>query len=64
VLDLSIRYPDSTRFWRFLSGAGAEPEVTAELHPVDTLGANPADWLEQRWRAKDAWLAERLVERS
>jgi 1-acyl-sn-glycerol-3-phosphate acyltransferase len=57
VLDLGLSYPQSTSFWRFLSGSIAEPEMQAELFPVRAINA-PSDWLQARWREKDAWLTE------
>lgn len=57
VLDITVRYPQSTRFWQFLAGAMAEPEVLAELVPASAID-DPVVWLRSRWRAKDAWLGE------
>ena len=59
VIDLSIRYPESSRFWRFLSGAMDEPAMRVDIHPISEIGDDPSAWLEQRWQAKEEWLAER-----
>lgn len=58
VLDVSIHYPDSTRFWAFLSGGIREPEVRVTVHPVAGI-TDPSNWLRERWQEKDDWLSER-----
>ena len=55
VLDVSIRYPDTARFWQFLSGGMAEPEIRMEQVPVSSI-SEPGEWLQARWRLKDQWL--------
>jgi len=59
VLDLTVFYPESTSFWRFLSGSIAEPEVRAALVSAGTIHP-PSEWLASRWREKDAWLLEQV----
>ncbi len=61
VLDVDIHYPDTTRFWVFLSGGVREPLVRISAHDVDAIN-DPAQWLRERWQAKDAWLSEQRGE--
>ena len=63
IIDLSICYPETARFWRFLSGAVAEPELTADRIRFSEVDADPAVWLARRWQLKDAWLGNRLSAR-
>lgn len=58
VLDIDIFYPETTRFWAFLSGAVQEPELRLTAYPLPAI-EEPAEWLRQRWLAKDQWLSAR-----
>ena len=62
VLDLTLVYPRTSAFWAFLGGAAGEIEVRAESFALqEVLAAGPRDWLEDRWRAKDAALTGHRV---
>lgn len=58
VVDVAICYPESTRFWQFLSGGMQEPQLRMEAVPLDDI-ADPVAWLKERWEKKDRWLAGR-----
>ncbi len=57
VLDVDIYYPESGKFWRFLSGSTEEPVVRLSVVPIADIH-DPAEWLRCRWQVKDRWLAE------
>jgi 1-acyl-sn-glycerol-3-phosphate acyltransferase len=57
ILDVAIFYPETTRFWQFLSGAMSEPVVQLYTVPIADV-SEPAQWLTGRWQAKDQWLTE------
>ncbi len=59
IIDLTLFYPDTPGFWRFLSGDSAEPELAVARFSLTEVGDDPASWLKGRWLAKDAWLCER-----
>jgi 1-acyl-sn-glycerol-3-phosphate acyltransferase len=63
VVDLSIFYPESASFWRFLSGGVSEPQLAIALIPIREI-ADPSDWLRTRWQSKDDWLAKRTAQAS
>jgi 1-acyl-sn-glycerol-3-phosphate acyltransferase len=57
VVDLTLIYPRSVSFWRFLSGAVPEVEILAEVIDPATLPRTREEasrWLETRWARKDA----------
>jgi 1-acyl-sn-glycerol-3-phosphate acyltransferase len=58
VLDVTIHYPDSARFWAFLSGGIREPEASVTVHDVAGI-TDPGCWLRERWQEKDNWLRQR-----
>ncbi len=62
VLDIDIFYPETTRFWQFLSGALQEPVVRIAKVPLTRI-ADPAAWLRQRWQEKDQWLTDQAATR-
>ncbi len=58
VLDITIRYPQSSSFWHFLSGSLDEPTLAMDAVPLSGI-ASPADWLMARWTEKDQQLDRR-----
>ena len=65
VVDVSIRYARSPRFWAFLGGAAGPVTLIAKAHPWSTLrGVELQAWLAARWQEKDAWLDVTAVPRS
>jgi 1-acyl-sn-glycerol-3-phosphate acyltransferase len=61
VVDLSIFYPESTSFWRFLSGGVSEPQLDVALIPIREIGDASA-WLQRRWQSKDDWLTDHVAQ--
>ena len=61
VLDVDIYYPDSPRFWQFLSGGVREPVVRVTSIPLSAIAGEPADWLRRRWQGKDQWLSQQRL---
>lgn len=61
VVDLTLVYSEGHSFWRFLSGNSQSIEVIAEVvHPdqIPADRAGRAEWLEERWRRKDARIGD------
>lgn len=59
VVDISISYrPGETDCWRCMSGSVDKIRVKVEAHQIQDV-AEPAVWLNERWLAKDLWLAEK-----
>lgn len=61
VIDLTLHYPVQASFWRMLGGGLPAPSLHAELVSApepDEL----RDWLETRWRSKDARIDAYLAE--
>ena len=55
IIDLSIYYDGSSHFWRCLGGATKVIRVDVSTHSLDQTMSAEA-FLNERWRAKDAWL--------
>jgi 1-acyl-sn-glycerol-3-phosphate acyltransferase len=59
IIDLSIYYDGSSHFWRCLGGATKVIRVNVSTHSLDKI-MSAYDFLNERWRAKDAWLQSQL----
>ena len=59
IIDLSIYYDGSSHFWRCLGGATKVIRVNVSTHSLDQMMSADA-FLNERWRAKDAWLQSQL----
>ena len=56
LLDMSVRYaPGEANCWRCMSGAVNKITVRVEQFQLGDIEST-AQWLPQRWRAKDAWM--------
>ena len=55
VVDATLIYPERATFWRFLSGRLDGIEFEATVHALPT---RPVEWLNARWVAKDARIAQ------
>ena len=55
IIDLSIYYDGGSHFWRCLGGATKVIRVDVSTHSLDQTMSAEA-FLNERWRAKDAWL--------
>ncbi len=57
ILDISIRYNSGdANCWRCMSGLVNKIQVKVESFQLEDVNDATA-WLNQRWVAKDAWLA-------
>jgi hypothetical protein len=62
LIDLTLIYPQDVSFWTFL--AGGLPEIEIRANRIDgaclpSTRESASRWLEERWREKDAAIAER-----
>ena len=58
VLDVTLFYPPSVNFWRFLGGGITDIKLNWELHSYTAIQASRMDqWLANRWQEKDAQIA-------
>ncbi len=58
VVDVSIGYrPGETDCWRCMSGSVDKIRVKIDAHHIQEV-AETGDWLNERWLAKDSWLAQ------
>ena len=61
IIDLTLAYPRSVSFWEFLGGAAGPVTVKCETVPIaDVEPEHVQDWLNDRWRRKDALLRSTL----
>lgn len=57
IVDLTLAYPRAVSFWEFLGGAAGPVNVRWETIPIaDVPRERVQEWLNDRWRRKDAQL--------
>lgn len=62
IVDLTLAYPRAVSFWEFLGGAEGPVNVTWETIPIAEVPRGRAqEWLNDRWRRKDALLQTRSL---
>ena len=59
VVDLTLIYRGDSSFWRFLAGCSGGIDVDIDI--VDLPTADAGDWINERWRRKDAILARETI---